>query len=230
MKLLSVNNHKTVKGEALGYRTFILYLAPFNVSGNQVCASASPGCAAACLFTAGMGVYKNVRAGRIRKTREFFGNRHAFMAQLVKDIRSGLANAKRNNLTAVFRLNGTSDIRWELVPVTVDGVEYPNVMAAFPDVTFYDYTKHTNRRNIPSNYRLTLSRSETNDNACIAHLRNGGNVAAVFAGDLPATWHGFPVINGDETDLRFLDPHGVVIGLKAKGKARKDVSGFVIHA
>ena len=37
-----------------------------------------------------------------------------------------------------------------------------------------------------------------------------------------------PVINGDKTDMRFKDPVGVIVGLKAKGKARKDTSGFVI--
>ena len=41
------------------------------------------------------------------------------------------------------------------------------------------------------------------------------------------TWKGFEVVNGDETDLRFLDKKGVVVGLIEKGRAKKDETGFV---
>jgi hypothetical protein len=120
----------------------------------------------------------------------------------------------------VFRLNGTSDIRWETVEV--DG--HANIMELFPTVQFYDYTKLVNRRALPANYRLTFSLAENND---LAAWASGLNVAAVFKGKLPATFMGRPVIDGDETDLRFLDPVGIVVGLKAKGKAKKDQTGFV---
>jgi hypothetical protein len=60
-------------------------------------------------------------------------------------------------------------------------------------------------------------------------LSNGMNVAAVFH-KVPETYLGRTVINGDETDLRFLDPKGVIVGLKAKGKAKKDTTGFVVSA
>lgn len=228
MKLLSTTNAKIRKGEKYGYTTFGLSLAPSRLSGYQTCPMASAGCAAACLNTAGMGAFSNVQTARIEKTRWFFQNRETFMAQLVRDIRSAIAKAHKQNMTPVFRLNIVSDLRWETVPVTVNGTEYANVMEAFPEVTFYDYTKLSNRRNIPANYRLTFSRSEENEAQALEWLRNGGNVAVVFSGTLPETWNGYRVVDGDLSDLRFLDPSNVVVGLKAKGKAKKDSSGFVI--
>jgi hypothetical protein len=122
-----------------------------------------------------------------------------------------------------FRLNGTSDIRWETVPV--NGAT--NLMSLFPNVQFYDYTKHENRRNLPANYHLTVSRSETNEANVFALPYN---VAVVFnSKTLPAEYNGRPVVNGDDTDLRFLDPTGVVVGLTAKGKAKKDPTGFTVR-
>lgn len=241
MKLLGSQNAKTIKGEKKGYKTFILYLAPSTESGYQTCPMASLGCSAACLFTAGMGRFDNVREPRIRKTRYFFEQRAQFMTDLVSDIESAIKSANKKNLTPVFRLNGTSDIRWETVSCNRDGKVYPNVMTAFPDVLFYDYTKIPNRRNIPSNYHLTFSRSEDNDHHIPTALRNGMNVAVVFdtkkKDSLPDTYFFndpsinkllLPVVDGDETDLRFLDITPSIVGLRAKGDAKKDNSGFVV--
>lgn len=163
-----------------------------------------------------------IQEARVRKTRLFFEDRAAFMTQLEKDIRAGIKMAARKGLIPVFRLNGTSDIRWETVPTTSG----PNIMTVFPDIQFYDYTKIVNRRDLPTNYYLTFSLSESNDTDAAIMLARGFNVAAVFK-SLPATFMGYPVIDGDETDLRFLDPNGAIVGLKAKGRAKKDVSGFV---
>lgn len=233
-KLLTTGNPKVAKGLSLGYLTNILHLAPFKLSGRNVCPMATAGCAAACLNTAGRGgIIKRgettnaIQIARIRKTDWFFNERAAFMHTLVREIRNAIKLAAKHGLTAVFRLNGTSDIRWEAVPVSVKGVTYDNIMLAFPDVQFYDYTKIPNRRDLPANYHLTFSLAESNeDNAKIA-LANGYNVAAVFRKNLPATFLGKPVINGDETDLRFRDAKGVIVGLKAKGKGKKDTTGFV---
>ncbi len=227
MKLLGIANTKTMKGEKLGYLTFIMHLAPSTLSGYQVCPMASPGCSNACLNLSGMGKFSNVQAARIAKTRYFFEDRATFMAQLVKEIASAVKKATRQNLKAVFRLNGTSDIRWELYPVTQNGVEYRNVMEAFPAVQFYDYTKIPNRRDIPSNYHLTFSRSEVNEMQALEMLLNGMNVAVVFD-TLPQKWAGVTVIDGTETDLRFLDDKFVVVGLVANGKAKKDATGFTV--
>ena len=220
MKLLGISNTKTLKGEKQGYRTYIMHLAPSTLSGYQVCPMASLGCSDACLNLSGMGRFSNVQAARIAKTRHFFEDRPAFMQQLVREVRAAVKSSQKLGLTPVFRLNGTSDIRWEMVPVL--GVA--SIMDAFPMVQFYDYTKIPNRRHVPSNYHLTFSRSETNQQ----HVETTEyNVAVVFD-VLPATYLGRTVIDGTETDLRFLDPQNVVVGLKANGKAKQDTSGFTV--
>ena len=227
MKLLTLGNTKTVKGEALGYQTYIMHLAPSTLSGYNTCPMASAGCASACLNTAGRGRFTVTQEARIRKTKWFFENRETFMAQLVKDIMAAVRKAQREGMVAVFRLNGTSDIRWETVPVEHEGVMYKNIMELFSSQVFYDYTKLQNRRNVPSNYHLTFSRSEDNFGSVDAMMKQGYNVAIVF-NELPAVYNGYRVIDGTETDLRFLDEQGVIVGLLAKGKAKKDTSGFVV--
>jgi hypothetical protein len=216
-----------------GFLSFILHLAPSNLSGYNVCPMASLGCIFGCLNTAGRGGFDpRIPLARIRKTVMFMEQRETFMAMLVKDIEAGIRSAKRKRMRPVFRLNGTSDIRWETVAVTIKGKTYPNIMTAFPTVTFYDYSKLFNRKNLPANYHLTFSRSEVNDSVIPTAMENGMNVAAVFSTKkgkaLPDTWNGIPVIDGDDTDLRFLDPRGVIVGLRAKGRAKKDTSGFVV--
>ena len=229
MKLLTIGNTKTVKGEKKGYRTFILHLAPASLSGYNVCPMSSAGCRAACLNTAGRGRFDNTQNARIRKTIMFFEDRENFMRMLAKDIIAAIKNAERTNLIPVFRLNGTSDIRWENVPIG----GFRNIMEAFPHYRFYDYTKIANRRNLPSNYHLTFSRSEDNDDLVETVLgRQLMNIAVVFNvkknDPLPTNWSDLPVIDGDETDLRFLDPDCVIVGLRGKGDAKKDSSNFVV--
>ena len=219
--MLGTGNTKTLKGEKYGYQTFIMHLAPSTVSGYNVCPMASLGCAAACLNTAGRGQFQKTQAARIIKTRWFFENRTTFMAQLVKDVEAAIRKAKREALIPVFRLNGTSDIRWETIEV--QGAQ--NIMELFPTVQFYDYTKLPNRKNIPSNYHLTFSRSESNQADVEA---TSLNIAVVFS-VLPKTYLGRTVVNGVDTDLTFTYPDNVVVGLLAKGKAKKDMTGFVVH-
>ncbi len=224
MKLLTLGNTKTVKGEAMGYQTYIMHLAPSTLSGYNTCPMASKGCAAACLNTAGRGRFTATQEARIRKTRWFFEDRPTFMVQLVKDIQAAIRKADRETMIPVFRLNGTSDIRWETIPVN----GRRNIMEMFPSQTFYDYTKLQNRVNLPSNYHLTFSRSEENYTAVDTMMAQGYNTAIVFD-NLPAVYNGYKVIDGTETDLRFLDPKNVIVGLLVKGKAKKDLSGFTVQ-
>lgn len=224
VNLLTVGNTKTVKGEQYGYMTYIMHLAPSHLSGYQTCPMASAGCAAACLNTAGRGRFTKIQEARIKKTRWFFEDRETFMTRLVKDIQAAIRKAARENMIPVFRLNGTSDLRWENIPIS----GFRNIMEMFPSVQFYDYTKINNRRDIPSNYHLTFSRSETNESVLPEVLDAGTNVAVVF-NQLPESYKGRQVIDGTDSDLRFLDPQGVVVGLLAKGKAKKDSSGFVVN-
>ena len=223
MELLTMSNTKILKGSGRGYMSFILHLAPAASSGREVCPKRSPGCTAACLNTAGHGKMHKVQAGRLRKTLMYHEDRAGFMDQLIWDINAGRRKADREGVTPVFRLNGTSDIPWERVRVA-----RKNLFEIFPAVQFYDYTKILNRKvSAYPNYHLTFSRSENNDRDVARAIAAGMNVAVVFR-ELPETYLDLPVINADEDDLRFLDPKNVIMGLKAKGRARKDVSGFVI--
>jgi len=239
MKLLSTGNPKVLKGIAQGYNTYILHLAPADVSGYQTCPKATVGCKAACLNTAGRGgMFKKgettnvIQQARIRKTKLFFEDRITFMNLLVKDIELGIKQSARLGLTPVFRLNGTSDLSFEKYEVLRNGQTYTNIFMAFPEVTFYDYTKILGRKitNI-SNYSLTFSAADGNDVDVKKAIAQGYNVATVFGlkktEPMPETYNDLPVYNGDESDLRFLDPKGVIVGLYAKGKAKKDTTGFV---
>lgn len=233
--LLSVSQDaKTIKGEKSGVLTGVLYLAPHNISGFQVCPNATEGCKAACLYTAGQGIYKNVQAGRINRTVWFFSERETFMQTMVDDITRVVNKAKRLNMEAAIRLNGTSDIGWEKMKCVKNGIEYASLMEAFPDIAFYEYTKILGRHKaiMLGNYHLTFSLAENNDSQALAALSQGYNVAVVMdtkpKDEKPKFWSGYPVINGDENDLRFKDPKGGhIVALTAKGSARKDTSGFV---
>ena len=239
-KLFTVgdSNPKTAKSVQLGYQTFVLHFAPWNVSGHQACPVATASeCHGPCLNLAGRGgIFKagestnNIQAARIRRTKYFFEDRAAFMVALYKDIQAGIRYAKKLGLVPVFRLNGTSDIPWEKIRFSIDGQDYRNIMAAFPDVQFYDYTKIPGRVT-PQNYALTFSRSARNELNVIKSMARGDNVAVVFdhSKPMPSEFLGRPVINGDDHDLRFLDDRGVIVGLKAKGPARRDNSGFVVR-
>ena len=231
MSLLTVGNPKLMKGEKKGYLSFVLHFAPADLSGKEVCPKRTAGCTAACLNTAGRGgIMKKgettniIQQARLRRTKEFFADRQAFLNQLTVDIIKAKTSAEKKGLIPVFRLNGTSDIAWEKYEVA----NGKNIFQMFPDVQFYDYTKVNNRKvSHINNYHLTFSKADGNDMDVRIALQAGMNVAAVFR-DVPETYLGRTVINGDETDLRFLDEKGVIVGLKAKGKAKKDITGFVI--
>ena len=239
------SNAKGVKGEKIGFLTGMLYLAPADLSGYQVCPMAIiAACEAPCLNTAGLGgVYTSIQRSRIAKTRRFFEQRDAFLADVVYSIRKLIKAARRRPVrnkgrftgryyVPLVRLNGTSDIRWENIPVKIDGVAYPNLMAAFPDVQFYDYSKLTNRRNLPANYDITFSYSGVPAFAKFVRkaLDQNMRIAAVFRHerDIPARFLGRKVIAGDDSDVRSIEPRRALVALYAKGRAVRDTSGFVV--
>lgn len=236
MELLTVSgNTKINKSDAGGqYLTAILHLAPADLSGYQVCPWSTEGCRNACLNTAGRGRFSNVQQARIRKTRLFFEDRAQFLLLLKKDIEALIRKCTRKNVQPVVRLNGTSDILWERIPVDKKRSElvekHLNIFEIFPQVEFYDYTKAPpSKRKEYDNYTLVYSRaSDSQKSDLVQVLHKGGKVAVVFSGSLPTHYWGYPVIDGDKNDLRFLDPAGHVIGLSAKGLAKKDSSGFVV--
>ena len=225
-KLLRIGSDaKTVKGEKKGVLTGIMYLAPYTLSGSNVCSMAEmAGCHDGCLNTAGRGRMSGTQQARVRKTLFWQEDPMAFLDVLRRDIAALIRKAARENKVPMVRLNGTSDIMWER--------KAPEIFEEFSDVQFYDYTKIPTRRDLPANYHLTFSYSGAN-----ARYRefyrpardNGMNVAVVFrTPEFPKSFLGMPVVDGDESDVRPFDPQGVVVGLKAKGKAKHDRSGFVI--
>lgn len=227
--LSQTDRHPKIKKEALGVAIHIMHLAPADRSGYEVCPGRSAGCTKACLNTAGFR-YARKENARIKRTKWFFEDRPAFMIQLVREIASKERSARRQGLRCGIRLNGTSDIPWERIPVLGSELcmDKPNIMSVFPEVAFYDYTKRSNRKNLPQNYRLTFSRSEENENKCAEAFANGMNVAVVFRKELPDTLWCREVIDGDIHDFRYDDPLGVVVGLRAKGRmAKMDTTGFV---
>ena len=172
-----------------------------------------------------MGIFSNVQAARLAKSRFFIQDRKGFLAQLNRELSNLHKRAAKGEKIAV-RLNVLSDLPWHNLVH----------MAAYPLIQFYDYTKHLARMvsfvngELPKNYHLTFSRSEETSVAIVVSLlRSGGNVAAVYANALPSQNFGAAVVDGDISDLRFLDARGVIVGLKAKGKGKKDLSGFVIQ-
>lgn len=203
-----------------------MYLAPYKLSGKNFCPNASPGCIAACLFTAGRGRYGKIRQARLNRSKLYIENRKVFLAQLNGEIASFVLRCQRRDKRPAIRLNGTSDLAWERIA--------PWLFSDYPAVQFYDYTKSFRRMekfmagDMPENYHLTYSRSELNESDCISILSRGYNVAGVFR-EIPDSWYGFPTYDADLHDLRFLDPFGMGV-LHMKGRARYDRTGFVENA
>lgn len=226
--LLTTKNKKLLKGENFGYKTYGLSLSPFtqNSKGKNVCPMASSGCASACLFTSGHGSMSTVKKGRINKTEFFLTDREKFLNKLYVEIATIEFKHGIEGTKFAIRLNVTSDISWEKFKIK-DG---KNIFELFPNVQFYDYTKnHLRFKNeLPANYHLTFSRSETNHDMAMALIAKGVNVAMVFD-KVPANFEGYNVIDGDKSDLRFLDDKKVIVGLKYKkltGKGADNKAAF----
>ena len=238
-KLIGVGtNAKTKKGDGSEYLTAIIYMAPFKVvvdgkTFNSCAMAEQAECFKPCLNVAGRGAMHSVQAARLRKAEWFYRDRESWMRQLMVDLAKFQNYCAKRNIQPVVRLNGTTDIRFELVKL--DGY---TIFELFPRIEFYDYTKIANR-NVEhiDNYHLTWSYSGSNAKYAAmmqTALSKGMNVATVFrkAFDYSNTWQGLPVVNGDADDLRILDPKGGhIVALYAKGKAaRQDTSGFVVDA
>lgn len=220
-------NAKTAKNEL---ETYIMYLAPATlVDGVNMCPFASPECIALCLNTAGRGVFSNVQQSRINKTIYFRDNRREFYIQLANELLKIHDSAIKHNKNIAIRLNGTSDIDHLALLLRYTGINFLDQF--YSDLIFYDYTKNINhvKKYKGSRYHLTFSRSECNDSTVDQAIELGVNIAVVFRNELPATYKGLPVINGDLSDLRINDPKQCIVGLVAKGKAKKKASNFVIN-
>lgn len=244
-------NPKIAKNMKAGVevKTVALHLSPYNLSGYQVCPNATKGCAAACLHTAGNPAYmENKGRARSIRTQLFFEKRDFFVAWLVEELTQYVKSAEDEDTKLGCRLNATSDFPWEKLKINNGARESVTLFELFPEIEFYDYTKRPNRDvSHIKNYSLTFSLAENNDKDAFKALKGGMNVAVVFdtkrntplpkfmrecpEGEyLVTSKRGYEVIDGDEHDFRPIDPRGVIVGLRAKGDAIGDESGFVREA
>lgn len=250
---------KVAKGTKLKWDTYIIYMSPYwSFDGyHNLCPSSSEGCRSTCLVTSGQLKNPSPKQAQLDKTAFWLNDPNGFLSMAHKEIFNATKNKKRYSGTGrkfCVRMNGTTDIPWEKKSYVYKGVKYPNIMSAFPNVQFYDYTKIYSRLgNVPDNYHLTFSASENNTKQWEEALYRGFQVAMVFGslgakvdrktgaykrepGIIPKSYHGFKVLDGDDTDLTFLQPDysksktrkdGVILGLRSKGKAENDLTGFV---
>ena len=223
-------NSKTAKNDI---KTFILYLAPHNLNnkGVTLCKDASTGCIASCLYSAGRGKFSNVQNSRINKANYFVSDKKVFLAQLLKEIRKEIKKASDKNEKIAFRLNGTSDI--DFLYLLDKNFDFNVDLLTYDKVYFYDYTKslpRAKRYQSYRNYTLTFSKSESNYLETVQAANLGINTAVVFSDNLPLTYLGRKVVDGDKSDLEMLNFSNVILGLKAKGEAKKDNSGFVVNS
>ena len=235
-ELLGVGtNAKTIKGDGSEYLTAILYMTPYKVMVdgklfNSCSMAAMASCIEGCLYTAGRGRMYTVQTARQRKAEWFYRDRVGFMKQLYHDIQKFSNYCKKRGIQPCVRLNGTTDILWELIPAMPHNKM--NIFQEFPEVQFYDYTKIPNRKvaDYP-NYHLTWSYSAANpkyEELFWDVIRKGMSVAVVFRKPVNmTTWRGYKVVDGDKDDLRFLDPQSSIVALYAKGAAKHDSTGFV---
>lgn len=249
-RLLGVGKQNAKLRKDQSYLTAYLAITPHKVKGlGNVCPHATAACAANCLHESGMTMGKwktrdNIFKGRLARRILYFKHRDVFMKMYHKEMRHLEKKAAKLGLKLAVRLNLLSDVDWVK--------KHAEMITQYPNVQFYDYTKDVARMekfvngDYPNNYHLTFSRSETNEADCLNFLRRRANVAVVFnvkysnsgiTHPLPKTWHRFKVIDGDKSDLRFLDAvsvkhkNGVAVGLRAKGKLRRKENhdnGFVV--
>ena len=216
---ISMKLKKNVKVN--GVKTYCIYLLPSNASGNNVCPNSTKECRLGCLAFAGRVRMENenwhmITNARMKKTKLFFENQNYFMAWTIAEIRNAKFSAEKQGYGFSVRINGMSDI--DYTSILYKG---KNLFQIFPDVMFYDYTKMIDRYiNMPINYHLTFSYSGRNTENCKRVLKNGCNVAVVFnvkkGKDLPESFLGYPVVDGDLTDYRIADPSPCIVGLRFK--------------
>jgi hypothetical protein len=221
-------NLKTEKAAPIPCRVRALALAPANFAGGPtICSFSNKFCREGCIEGTGHYRFDYAKATRTARTLALLGEPLAFARMLVGALLAESHRAIKVGLPVFHRLNTLSDIPWEeFIPGLFD------LFARWP-VSFYDYSKVPGRIT-PANYHLTFSRSGTNDRHVKAEIARGSNIAVVFdvkarrargLSDLPATWEGIEVINGDKHDVRALDPAGVIVGLKYKNSAGASISG-----
>jgi hypothetical protein len=236
MKLLSIDSNAKLAKTNAKVGLDRIYAGLSMMPDAKLCpGSKAAGCMTGCLQSAGRGAFSNVAKARQAKTDWWHRDWQGFTAALVKDLEALVKRASKAGKTARVRLNVLSDIAWETVPCDRHGEAFDGIPQAFPEVEFYDYTKRAARLGkTPANYHLTFSYSGIPSYAKQVQQAQAtrANMAVVFHvkrnQPLPKLWQGRVVIDGDEHDARSDDPMGIIVGLRAKGKAIADTSGFVV--
>jgi hypothetical protein len=230
----SVNSSSKImkSNKVLDIDTFILYLAPTSLSGHNVCPKATKECINGCLNTSGRaigGVHSYIVKARINKTKFFYDQRERFNEVLFKEVKLAKGRSERKGKQFVVRLNGTSDLN----PILFKSGG-KNILETFPDVQFYDYTKILNRIELTKkhlNYDLTFSFTGHNWSDCLIALENNVRVATIFnikvGQPLPESFNGFTVVDGDKYDYRPIDEKNVIVGLRWKNIANKQVNNEI---
>jgi hypothetical protein len=222
--ILTVNNTKIKKSKEIGYLSAILHLAPADSSGYEVCPSRSKGCTFACNNGSGRGRFDSCQLARINKTRRLFEDRENFLADLHYSIKRHVSRSKKEGLLPAIRLNGTSDLPWF-------NKKFGAIIQAYPQVQFYDYTKvygYLKHQHKYDNYYVAFSKSEVNDRQVQKAIKQGYSIAVSFELDenkeLPKTYMGLPVVNGDLHDAIFIYDYQCILGLRFKQPRDKSVT------
>lgn len=224
------NSPKLAKSLKQNVMTYGVYFAPHTVSGYNVCPQSS-NCCKYCLHGSGRNKLEllshkeggAITKSRIKKTKFFFEEKETFMQLLIHEIKQAKKKAEVAGMKFAVRLNCTSDIHLE--QFVLNG---KNILQLFPDTQFYDYTKvfsHAELSEKYSNYDITYSFSGENWEECELLLKRGYRIAVVFEDALPAEFKGYPVIDANEYDARFLDDGGIICGLTYKRVANDYVNG-----
>lgn len=192
--------------------------------------SKAAGCFDTCLKYVGKYARTdNVVNARQRKTDWYMNDREGFLAKLRQELRRFSNLCAKQDVQGVVRLNVLSDISWE----------DHGIPQEFPELEFYDYSKRglrikrleaAHKRGELLNYRLMFSysgREQFNTQVNLA-LSTDVPVAVVFKGPMPPEFFGRPVVDGDASDWDNVNAGRVVVGLKAKGSATTDTTGFVV--
>jgi hypothetical protein len=224
---------KIEKNKKVNMKTFVIYLAPANLSGYNVCSHSTPECRMGCLNTSGRAGMEELAGKtktadcRAKKTRLLIEQPNFFMNWLIAEIKAQKVLAEKDGFYFSIRLNGTSDVDW--ADIKLNG---KNIFEIFPTIQFYDYTKNHNKfKTYVKNYHLTMSYTGRNWQVCEMLLQQNKNVAVVFdvkkGKPLPETFNGYKVVDGDITDYRPNDGKGVIVGLRWKVIANKEVNDYV---
>jgi hypothetical protein len=230
--LLTFENPKTLKNLKLGFATAVLHLAPRTISGHNLCPKATDGCSEPCLHFAGVSFHMPAKhKARIERSLFWVQYQERFLERLHKEIRSYAKKAIEAGHTPTFRLNGTSD---------VPKIAF-EMAREFPEFQFSDYTKilaSLKRKDKPTNYHLTFSRSESNWKECLEAFQMGFNVSVVVDADITDQElreflrldASVKIVDGDEHDATFTHTNGLhLLRLLPKGKMKFDETGMRIR-